>query len=62
MTHQFVNSDGGRAAAGFVGGAGDCVTRAIAIATGLGYRQVSDLIDGIGADPAGQPQSVSRWR
>lgn len=34
--------DGGRAAAGFKGEAGDCVTRAIAIATGRPYRQVYD--------------------
>ena len=33
-------NDGGRAAAGFVGGAGDCVVRSIAIATGLPYMQV----------------------
>ena len=34
--------DGGRADAGFRADAGDCVTRAIAIATGLPYRQVYD--------------------
>lgn len=35
--------DGGRAAAGFKGEApGDCVVRAIAIATGLDYREVYD--------------------
>ena len=32
--------DGGRAAAGFRGDTGDCVTRAIAIATGMPYREV----------------------
>lgn len=32
--------DGGRRDAGFKGGAGDCVTRAIAIATGEKYRAV----------------------
>jgi len=32
---KFVKHDGGRAAAGFKGKSGDCVTRAIAIATGL---------------------------
>lgn len=37
---RWVKNDGGRAAAGFQGVAGDCVTRAIAIATGLPYRQV----------------------
>ena len=34
--------DGGRAAANFRGEAGDCVVRAIAIATGTGYRSVYD--------------------
>ncbi|HWJ51508.1 MAG TPA: hypothetical protein VNR42_10830 [Solirubrobacteraceae bacterium] len=36
----WVLDDGGREAAGFKGRAGDCVTRAIAIATGLPYQQV----------------------
>lgn len=46
MKYQY--NDGGRAAAGFKGDAGDCVTRAIAIATGLPYRTVYDaLFDGI---------------
>jgi len=39
---KFTYSDGGRAAAGFTGGAGDCVTRAISIATGAEYRDVYD--------------------
>jgi hypothetical protein len=37
---KFIKDDGGRAAAGFKGETGDCVTRAIAVATGLGYRRV----------------------
>ncbi len=42
----FVFNDGGRAAAGYLGNAGDCVVRAIAIATGLPYQQVyEDLGD-----------------
>ena len=36
----FVRDDGGRADAGYKGDAGDCVTRAIAIATGLPYNKV----------------------
>lgn len=36
----FVNDDGGRAAAGFKGRAGDCVTRAVCIASGLPYAEV----------------------
>lgn len=38
-------NDGGRAAAGFRGDTGDCVTRAVAIATGLPYREVYDAIN-----------------
>ena len=42
----FVYSDGGRAAAGFRGRApGDCVTRAISIATGLPYQTVYDAVN-----------------
>ncbi len=37
---EFVWDDGGRADSGYVGLAGDCVTRAIAIATGTCYRDV----------------------
>jgi len=41
---KFVRDDGGRAAAGFKGDTGDCVTRAIAIATGKPYREVYDAL------------------
>lgn len=41
---DFIWDDGGRAASGFVGLAGDCVTRAIAIATGACYRDVYDKL------------------
>jgi hypothetical protein len=37
---QFVHDDGGRAAAGFKGKAGDCVARSIAIAAGRPYAEV----------------------
>jgi len=44
---QFVKDDGGRAAAGFKGDTGDCVVRAVAIATGRPYpdvyRELSEL-------------------
>ena len=46
----FVHDDGGRAAAGFKGEARDCVTRAIAIATGLPYREVYDTINEVAED------------
>lgn len=39
---RWVYDDGGRERAGFRGTAGDCVTRAIAIATGMDYREVYD--------------------
>jgi hypothetical protein len=41
---RFEYDDGGRAAAGFVGDAGDCVTRAIAIALEQDYRDVYDRL------------------
>ena len=40
----WTHDDGGRASAGFRGEAGDCVTRAIAIATGRPYRDVYDAL------------------
>jgi hypothetical protein len=42
---KFVEDDGGRAAAGFKGLAGDCVTRSIAIATEQDYRKVYDELN-----------------
>lgn len=41
---RYTYDDGGRAAAGYKGSAGDCVTRAIAIATGLPYQEVYDAL------------------
>jgi len=41
---KFVIDDGGRAAAGFKGSAGDCVARAIAIAAKRPYREVYDAL------------------
>ena len=43
----FMYNDGGRAEAGFKGAAGDCVTRAIAIATGKSYREVYDNLNAL---------------
>lgn len=49
---KWVFDDGGRSAAGFKGHTGDCVTRAIAIATELPYRSVYDALNaGIKANP-----------
>lgn len=42
---EWVYDDGGRKAAGFQGTTGDCVTRAIAIATGTPYGEVYKLIN-----------------
>ena len=42
---KLVINDGGRAAAGFTGSTGDCVTRAIAIAARRPYQEVYDLIN-----------------
>lgn len=48
-----VITDGGRAAAGFRGTAGDCVARAIAIASGRPYQEVYDaLAAGMGSHRA----------
>ena len=41
----FAYNDGGRAAAGYKGQAGDCVTRSIAVATGRPYQEVYDAIN-----------------
>jgi len=54
---NIVITDGGRANAGFRGDAGDCVTRAIAIALERPYGQVySDLADDAAA--LGKPRSA----
>lgn len=45
---KFVFNDGGRAEAGYKGVTGDCVCRAIAIATGKPYQEVYDLINEFG--------------
>ena len=43
---RYEYNDGGRADGGFKGSTGDCVTRAISIATGLPYKKVyQDLFD-----------------
>ena len=45
---KFVYDDGGRASAGYRGDAGDCVTRAIAIATDKPYQEVYDALNALG--------------
>lgn len=41
---SFTYNDGGRINAGYKGAAGDCVVRAVAIATGLPYQEVYDAL------------------
>ena len=41
---DYTFNDGGREAAGYKGSAGDCVCRAIAIATGKPYQEVYDAL------------------
>lgn len=45
---RYVFNDGGRGAAGYKGKTGDCVTRAIAIATGKPYQEVYDTLNVLG--------------
>lgn len=42
---KFMNNDGGRKDTGFKGNTGDCVTRAIAIATGKPYKEIYDRLN-----------------
>lgn len=46
MRYQY--NDGGRAAAGYKGTAGDCGVRAVAITTGLPYQRVYDDFNELG--------------
>ena len=45
MTKNFVYNDGGRRKAGYSGATGDCVCRAIAIASEKPYQEVYDAIN-----------------
>lgn len=45
---QFQYNDGGREAAGYIGTTGDCVVRAIAIATEKSYKEVYDEMNMLG--------------
>lgn len=49
-TDSFTYNDGGREAAGYKGYTGDCVTRAVAIATGQDYKTVYDAMAEINAN------------
>lgn len=54
---RWTYNDGGRIDAGFRGSTGDCVTRAIAIATGLPYREVYDNVN---VAASGKKKSAAR--
>mgnify|MGYP003338477124 FL=1 len=60
VIEKFRWNDGGRSVGGFVGLTGDCVTRSIAIATGLAYRDVyQTLKNRYGSSPrGGVPRSI----
>lgn len=58
---NFIYNDGGRAAAGYHGHAGDCVARAIAIAAGIPYQEVyTALAKGTGNQRASRRTSKRR--
>lgn len=57
---NYVYSDGGREAAGYKGLAGDCVCRAVAIASGRPYDEVyKRLAQGAGSQRAGKRGKVA---
>ena len=57
----FVFDDGGRAASGFRGQADDCVVRAVAIASGLPYTDVYQVIaKGVGSERGSKGATARR--
>jgi hypothetical protein len=56
---MWVYHDGGRAFAGYKGQTGDCVTRAIAIATGKPYGEVYALVNSYGRSGEWHPDAVN---
>lgn len=61
MRLSYVYDDGGRSAAGFRGKAGDCVARAVAIASGRSYAEVyAALAAGTGAERQGRGRVTGR--
>lgn len=58
--HWWTYDDGGRAAAGYKGTTGDCVTRSIAIATGLPYQEVYDALNIARAHPVAASPATRR--
>lgn len=68
MKQAFKLNDGGRAAAGYKGKTSDCVTRAVAIITGMPYADAYELVNhhckaakkGKGSARTGVPKPVTR--
>ena len=61
MEAKWIWHDGGRAGAGFVGSTGDCVVRAITIATGKEYREVYDAIHAASGKSPRQGASILHY-
>jgi hypothetical protein len=59
---QFIHDDGGRAAAGFKGKAGDCVARSIAIASGCPYAEVYARLAAGNGEQRASKRTVKRGR
>lgn len=60
---KFQYNDGGRADAGYKGATGDCVTRAIAIATGKPYQEVYDSLNAMAqSEHKGKCKGISNAR
>jgi len=57
---KYIYDDGGRAAAGYTGKCGDCVTRAIAIATEQPYEQVYKAMAGVNESFRGKSRSAGK--
>lgn len=60
MNLRYKLNDGGRRDAGFKGNAGDCVTRAIVIATGEPYRKTYDALGALYAEMTGGLERSAR--
>jgi hypothetical protein len=60
MDMKFIYDDGGREAAGFKGKTGDCVCRAIAIATETPYKEVYNRLNEIALNEKRKKKSSAR--
>ena len=60
MNYQY--DDGGRSEAGYKGETGDCVTRALAIATGKPYQEVYSTINALAVSERHGKRGISSAR